>query len=89
MPNPQKAMALPRSFGGNASSNTACDNGCKQPPEAPCKTRQTIKKGKLGENPQQNEDTVKPTTDAISKFLRPNRLASHPVIGSMIAFATR
>jgi len=32
---------------------------------------------------------VKPTTDAISSRFRPKTLASHPVIGRMIAFATR
>src|SRR5439155_12655407 len=32
---------------------------------------------------------VKPTTDSMSRRFRPKRLASHPVIGRMIAFATR
>ena len=33
--------------------------------------------------------TVNPETDSKSRFLRPNRLASQPVIGRMIALATR
>ena len=32
---------------------------------------------------------MKPTTDTISSRLRPMKLASHPVIGRMIALATR
>ena len=32
---------------------------------------------------------VKPTTESISSRLRPKRVASQPVIGRMIAFATR
>src|SRR5207244_9985081 len=35
------------------------------------------------------EDAVKPTTDSMSSRFRPNRLASQPVIGRMIALATR
>src|SRR5262245_10217251 len=45
--------------------------------------------GRFGARPHRNDDVVKPMTDAISRFLRPNTLASHPVIGRMIAFATR
>ena len=32
---------------------------------------------------------MKPKTESISSRFRPNRLASQPVIGRMIAFATR
>src|SRR5438874_1938661 len=51
--------------------------------------RKTMSDPRLGERPQRNDALVKPTTDSISRFLRPNRLASHPVIGRMIALATR
>src|SRR5262245_51618760 len=51
--------------------------------------RKSTSKGRLGASPQKNEAPVNPTTDSISRFLRPKRLASHPVIGRMIAFATR
>ena len=43
----------------------------------------------VGARPHRNEAAVKPTTEIISRFLRPNTLASHPVIGRMIALATR
>ena len=33
--------------------------------------------------------TVNPTTEAVSNRLRPNVLASHPVIGNTMALATR
>ncbi len=45
--------------------------------------------GRFGARPHRNDDTVKPTTDAIRRFFRPKTLASHPVIGRMIALATR
>src|SRR5262249_45996093 len=75
--------------GGNASSSTACESGCSAPPVAPCMTRNAMSDGRFGASPHRNDDTVKPTTDAISRFLRPKTLASHPVIGRMMAFARR
>ena len=39
--------------------------------------------------PQRNDETVKPVTDIISRRLRPKVAASQPVIGRMIALATR
>jgi hypothetical protein len=39
--------------------------------------------------PHMNEDAVKPMTEAIKRFLRPKRDASQPVMGRMMAFATR
>src|SRR4051812_39189091 len=44
---------------------------------------------RVGARPQRNDALVKPTTDSIKRFLRPKRLASQPVMGRMIAFATR
>jgi hypothetical protein len=82
-------MALPRSFGGNASSSTACDSGCSAPPVAPCTTRKKISEPRVGARPHRKEALVKPTTEIISRRLRPNALASQPVIGRMIALATR
>src|SRR5713101_5397345 len=89
MPWPQKPIALPRSCGGKASSRTACDSGCNAPPVAPCRMRKTMSDPRLGASPQRNDEAVKPMTDAMSSRLRPNMLASHPVIGRMMAFATR
>ena len=51
--------------------------------------RKTISDARVGARPQRNDATVKPTTDSISSRLRPNMLASQPVIGRMIALATR
>ena len=39
--------------------------------------------------PQRKDETVKPVTDIISSRLRPKVAASQPVIGRMIALATR
>ena len=89
MPSAQKPMALPRSCGGNASSSTACDSGCSAPPVAPWRMRNTISVPSVGARPHRNDAAVKPTTDSISRRLRPNVLASQPVIGRMIALATR
>src|SRR5438094_8613642 len=44
---------------------------------------------RFGARPHKKDAAVKPTTDAISRFLRPKTLASQPVIGRMIALATR
>jgi len=89
MPSAQKPIALPRSSGAKASSSTAWDSGCSAPPVAPCMTRKTIKVESVGARPHRKEEAVKPTTDSISSRLRPNMLASQPVIGRMIALATR
>src|SRR5206468_1750769 len=59
------------------------------PPVAPCMMRKTISRLSVGASPHRNDEAVKPTTDNISRRLRPNALASHPVIGRMIALATR
>src|SRR5579872_1142685 len=51
--------------------------------------RKMISIVRLGARPHINDEMVKPTTEAISRFLRPNRDASHPVMGRIIALATR
>ena len=89
MPRPQNPIALPRSCGSKDSSSTACDSGCSAPPVAPCRMRKKINELRFGAMPQRNDDTVKPVTDIISSRLRPNVAASQPVIGRMIALATR
>src|SRR5580698_1765037 len=48
-----------------------------------------MRNGKVGASPQKNDATVKPVTEVISRRLRPKRPASQPVIGRMIALATR
>src|SRR5438132_7556424 len=59
------------------------------PPVAPCRMRKAISIERLGARPHRNDEAVKPATDAISRRLRPKTLASQPVMGKMIAFATR
>src|SRR5580692_9930301 len=89
IPRAQKAMAWPRFSGGNDSNKMACDKGCKPPPHAPWITRKKIRNGSVGASPQKKDATVKPVTDNISNRLRPKVEASHPVMGKIIALATR
>src|SRR3954469_22553057 len=51
--------------------------------------RKRISMPSVGASPQRNDEAVNPTTDSINSRLRPNRLANQPVMGRMIAFATR
>src|SRR5579862_9529700 len=51
--------------------------------------RKKISDPSVGARPHKNDAAVNPTTEIISRFLRPNTLASQPVIGRMIALATR
>src|SRR6478736_9009941 len=51
--------------------------------------RKTIRKASDGASPQKKDATVKPVTAIMSRRLRPKRPASHPVMGRMIAFATK
>src|SRR6185436_10507245 len=88
-PSPQKPIARPRSSGLNDSSRTACESGCSAPPVAPCRMRKSTSAGRFGASPHNTDEIVKPAVDAISNRLRPSLEASQPVIGRMIAFATR
>jgi hypothetical protein len=45
--------------------------------------------GRLAAAPQANEEPVKIAMQVMSSRLRPNRAASQPVAGSMMAFDTR
>src|SRR5215831_5839255 len=51
--------------------------------------RKMIRNGNEGAKPHKNEAVVKPETENSSNRLRPKRPASHPVIGRMMALATR
>src|SRR3954468_454575 len=51
--------------------------------------RKMINSGRFGARPQKNDARVKPVTEAMRRRLRPKRFASQPVMGKMIAFATR
>src|SRR6185295_4379201 len=48
-----------------------------------------ISDARFGAAPQRNDAIVKPPVDSMSSRLRPNFDASQPVIGRMIALATR
>ncbi len=63
--------------------------GCIPPPPAPWIARAISRKPKLGAMPQTNEAVVNSVMQIRKKRLRPTTLVIHPVMGSMIAFATR
>src|SRR5436305_14229730 len=48
-----------------------------------------MRNGSVGANPQKNDAIVKPITEVSNRRLRPNVEASQPVIGRIMAFATR
>src|SRR5437667_3113370 len=51
--------------------------------------RNTIRNPSDGARPQKNDDTVNPETASSRSRFRPKRPANHPVIGRMMALATR
>src|SRR4029453_2946636 len=51
--------------------------------------RKITSEARLGAAPQRNDASVKPEVDHINSRLRPNRLPSQPVMGRMMALATR
>jgi hypothetical protein len=51
--------------------------------------RKITSDARFGAAPQRNDASVNPAVDHMSSRLRPNVLASQPVIGRMIALATR
>src|SRR5262245_28397330 len=51
--------------------------------------RKKMSDGRFGATPHKNDEMVKRVTDIINSRLRPNVAASQPVIGRMIALATR
>src|SRR4030095_9129593 len=66
-----------------------CESGCSAPPVAPWMTRKITSIARLGAMPHRNDATVNPKVDIMSRRLRPNLAASQPVIGRMMALATR
>ena len=83
------AMAVPRLFAGKLSSSTACAMGTIAPPPAPCKMRARISIGRFNATPHNTEANVNIAMHQIRTRLRPNRFPSQPVIGRMMALATR
>src|SRR5580658_3563811 len=86
---PYSANAKPRCCGGKVSARIACAIGCRPPPPAPCSTRKKSSSPRLGANPHSKELTVKIARQPMKNRLRPNRPASQPLIGRMIALETR
>ena len=88
MPAPHSAIAEPWRSLGLMSSRKVCDSGTIAAPNRPCSTRKSTMLSRLQETPHSIDITVKPTTVVRNSSLRPNRSASQPVTGVMIAAAT-
>ena len=58
------------------------------PPQRPCSTRANTRKPKVGARPQRIEQTPKPTRPNTNTFTAPNRWASQPDSGTVMASAT-
>ena len=63
--------------------------GCNPPPPMPWTARKNSNSGRLGARPQSNELSVKIVREIMKYRLRPIISASHPLMGSTIAFAAR
>lgn len=81
-------MAGPWRSGGLISSRIAWLIGTSAAPNTPCSRRKPTSSPKLLAMPHRPETAVKPTIDHSISRLRPNRPASQPVSGVMIAAAT-
>jgi len=51
--------------------------------------RKKMRNGNVGASPQKKEAVVNPVTDSMSRRLRPKVVASQPVMGRIMALATR
>ena len=87
-PTPHNAMAEPCFSRGQVSSRTACDSGTSAAPQRPCSSRNRTIWPRVWARPHKTEATVNPATWTRNSRLRPNRPASQPVGGVMIAAAT-
>jgi len=87
-PTPHIAIAEPCFSRGQVSSRTACDSGTSAAPNTPWSSRNSTISVSEPASPHSTEAAVKPTTEARNRRLRPNRAASQPVGGVMIAAAT-
>ncbi len=89
MPMPQTAIAIPRWLAGNVSIIVACESGTSGPPANPCRKRAITMKARLGAAPAAAEVRVKATVAKRKSRLRPRRSVSQPVMGKLMALATR
>ena len=69
-------------------SNIACDSGTSPAPAMPCKARNSTSSPRLVAAPHSAEAVVNPMMEARNMYLMPNRPASQPVNGIMIAAQT-
>ena len=62
---PYTAKAMPRFSSGKVSFRMACSLGCKPPPPAPCRIRNSTSTLRLGASPHKNELTVNSATHSM------------------------
>ena len=85
---PHTAIAGPWRSGGLMSSRIAWLIGTSAAPKTPCSRRNPTSSPRPLATPHNPDTTVKPTIDHSISRLRPNRPATQPVSGVMIAAAT-
>jgi len=85
---PNTAMAWPWRSGGLICKRVACDSGISPAPATPCTARKKTSSERLLAAPHSAEASVKPMTETRKMCLMPNRPASQPVSGIMIAAQT-
>src|ERR1700704_2425398 len=88
VPMPNTAMAWPWRCGGLICKSVACDSGISPAPATPCRARKNTSSPRLPAAPHSAEASVKPMTETRKIYLMPNRPASQPVSGIMIAAQT-
>ncbi len=84
----QIPVAAGASLGGKTRSKRVCDSGINGPPHRPCRTRNMTSIGRDVAVPHRNENSPKPSMLATNTLTEPNRPASQPVRGTVIASAT-
>ena len=88
VPMPNTAIAYPWRSGGLICNRVACDSGISPAPATPCNARKRTSSARLVAAPHSAEASVKPMTETRKIYLMPNRPASQPVSGIMIAAQT-
>ena len=69
--------------------STVCESGTRAAPNIPCRRRDSTISTRDCDTPQSIEATVKPVTETRRTRLSPKRPVRNPVVGVMIAAATR
>jgi hypothetical protein len=67
----------------------AWESGTSGPPASPCRNRAITMKTRLGAAPVAAEVMVNATVATMKSRLRPSRSVNHPVMGRLMALATR